>query len=207
MSADLVFIPTGSPSPDYIGGERLGDNLFANCIVALRADTGERVWYFQTVHHDLWDYDVAAPPLLFDIDRDGKKVPAIAVGSKTASLFILNRETGKPLFPIEERRVPASDVVGEVAAETQPFSVLPEPVARQTLPAKEAWGIDEEDRKWCENEISQLRNEGPFTPPSLGGTLMMPGSAGGVNWGGAAYDGGASSADLWPPLIWRWKCI
>ncbi len=109
---NLVFIPTGSASPDYYGGERLGDDLFANSVVALRADTGQRVWHFQTVHHDLWDYDVATPPLLFDIHRDGKTIPAIAIGSKTANLFILNRETGEPIFGVEERPVPKSDVPG-----------------------------------------------------------------------------------------------
>src|SRR5581483_792039 len=100
---NLVFIPAGSASPDYYGGERVGDNLFANSVVALRADTGERVWHFQTVHHDLWDYDIATPPLLFDMHRNGKTIPAVAIGSKTGNLFILNRETGVPVFGVEER--------------------------------------------------------------------------------------------------------
>lgn len=184
----LVFVPTGSPSPDYFGGERLGDNAYANSIVALRAETGERVWHFQTVHHDLWDYDVAAPPLLFDINRDGKTIPALAVGSKSASLFILNRETGQPLFPVEERPVPASNVPGETASATQPFSVLPAPVSRQSMSAAEGWGIDDADREWCRNTVSQLRNEGVFTPPSTKGTLVFPGFVGGMAWSGAAYD-------------------
>ena len=110
---NLVFVPTGSPSPDYYGGERLGDNLFANSVVALRADTGERVWHFQTVHHDLWDYDVASPPILFDWRNDGKTIAAVGVASKTGNLFILDRETGRPLIPVEERPVPKSDVPGE----------------------------------------------------------------------------------------------
>lgn len=184
----LVFIPTGSPSPDYFGGERPGDNAFANSIVALRAETGEHVWHFQTIHHDLWDYDVAAPPLLFDIERGGRTVPAIAVGSKSASLFILHRETGEPLFPVKEQPVPASDVPGETAWTTQPVSVLPAPVSRQSMAAAEAWGIDDVDRQWCRNAIGQLRNEGVFTPPSTRGTLVFPGFVGGMAWSGAAYD-------------------
>ena len=118
---NLVFIPTSSPTHDYYGGERLGNNLFSDSVVALKADTGEPVWHFQTVHHDLWDYDVASPPLLFDWRGDGLTVPAIAVASKTGHLFILNRTSGKPLIPVEERTVPGSDVSGEVAARTQPF--------------------------------------------------------------------------------------
>ncbi len=185
---NLVFVPTGSASPDYYGGERLGDNLFANSVVALRADTGELVWHFQTVHHDLWDYDVASPPLLFDMHQDGVTVPAIAIGSKTANLFILNRENGKPLLGVEERPVPKTDVPGEVSAPTQPFSVMPRPVSSQNMTAEDAWGVDEKDRKWCHDEIAGLRMEGVFTPPSVEGSLMMPGNIGGMAWGGAAYD-------------------
>ncbi len=185
---NLVFIPTGSASPDYYGGLRLGNNLFANSIVALRADTGERVWHFQTVHHDLWDYDVATPPLLFDIHRNGAAIPAIAVGSKTANLFILNRETGEPIFGVEERPVPKSDVPGEVASPTQPFPVKPAATASQQMTAADAFGVDDSDRNYCRAEISKLRTGGIFTPPSLQGTLQMPGNVGGQNWGGMAYD-------------------
>lgn len=185
---NLVFIPTGSPSPDYYGGERLGDNLFANSVVALKADTGERVWHFQTVHHDLWDYDVATPPLLFDVKQNGVNVPAIAIGSKTGNVFLLNRENGKPLFGVEERAVPKSDMPGETAAATQPFPVKPLPVSAQHITAGEAWGVDESDRKWCANEMSKLRSGDIFTPPSLEGTLQLPGNIGGMNWGGMAYD-------------------
>ena len=185
---NLVFIPTGSASPDYYGGERQGDNLFANSVVALRAETGEMVWHFQTVHHDLWDFDVATSPLLFDMRRDGKTIPAIAIGSKTANLFILNRETGEPIFGVEERPVPKSDVPGETASPTQPFPVKPAPVSSQRMTADDAFGIDDADRKWCREEIGKLRAEGIFTPPSLEGTLSMPGNIGGMNWGGLAYD-------------------
>jgi quinoprotein glucose dehydrogenase len=184
----LVFVPTGSASPDYYGGERVGDNLFANSVVALRAETGERVWHFQTVHHDLWDYDVAAPPLLFDIHRNGKTIPAIAIGSKTANLFILNRETGAPIFGVEERPVPKSDVLGEVSSRTQPFPLKPAPVSSQSMSANDAFGIDDSDREWCRAEISKLRTGSIFMPPSLQGNLFMPGNVGGQNWGGMTYD-------------------
>jgi quinoprotein glucose dehydrogenase len=185
---NLVFVPTGSASPDYYGGERVGDDLFADSVIALNADTGKRVWHFQTVHHNLWDYDVATPPLLFDIHRDGKTIPAIAIGSKTANLFILNRETGKPIFGVEERPVPKSDVPGEVSSPTQPFPVKPAPVSSQSISANEAFGIDDADREWCRAEMSKLRTGSIFTPPSLQGTLQMPGNVGGQNWGGMAYD-------------------
>ncbi len=184
----LVFVPTGSASPDYYGGERPGDNLFANSVVALQAETGAMVWHFQTVHHDLWDYDVAAPPVLFDFEREGQTIPAIAIGSKTANLFFLNRETGKPIFDIQERPVPQSDVAGETTSRTQPFAVKPAPISSQKMTAADAWGVDEADRTWCRNELSGLRAEGVFTPPSLQGSLMMPGHIGGMAWGGAAYD-------------------
>jgi len=183
----LVFVPTGSPSPDYYGGERLGDNLYANSIAALRAETGERVWSFQLVHHDLWDYDTASPPVLFDVRREGRTVPALGVGSKDGNFFILNRETGKPIFGVEERPVPKSDVPGETASAMQPFPVAPRPLAPQTLNAEEIQGPDS-DRKWCREAIAKLRSEGVFTPPSLRGSLIIPGNVGGMAWGGAAYD-------------------
>ncbi|HEX2445051.1 MAG TPA: pyrroloquinoline quinone-dependent dehydrogenase [Vicinamibacterales bacterium] len=185
---NLVFVPTGSASPDYYGGERLGANLFSNSVVALRADTGERVWHFQTVHHDLWDYDVASPPILFEWSKDGRTVPAVAVASKTGHLFILDRETGKPLIPVEERPVPKSDVPGEEASPTQPFPAAPRALARTSLRAEEAWGATEEDRAWCRDRIGTLRTGGFFTPPSLGGTLVIPGNVGGMAWGGMAHD-------------------
>ncbi len=188
IQRNLVFVPTGSASPDYYGGERLGDNLFANSVVALKASTGERVWHFQTVHHDLWDYDVATSPLLFDMKRGGETIPAIAIGSKTGNIFILNRETGVPIFGVEERAVPKSDVPGETASPTQPFPLKPAPVTQQKMTADEAWGVDAADRQWCHDEIGKLRAEGIFTPPSVGGTLATPGNIGGMNWGGFAYD-------------------
>jgi quinoprotein glucose dehydrogenase len=183
----LVFVPTGSASPDYYGGERLGDNRFSDSLVALRAETGEFVWGFQTVHHDLWDYDVASPAVLFDVHRDGQTIPAVGVGSKTGHFFILHRETGKPIFPVEERPVAQSDVPGEVASPTQPFPTAPRPLAREKLNPDEIQGPDD-DRKWCRDRIAGLRSEGIFTPPSIKGSLIIPGNAGGMSWSGAAYD-------------------
>ena len=139
----LVFLPTGSASPDYFGGLRPGDNRDANSIVALEAATGERVWSFQTVHHDLWDYDIASPPLLFP----GKDGPAVAVGSKTAHLFLFDRMTGKPLFPIEEHPVPQSDVDGEKTWPTQPFPSAPPPLSPQKVKAEDIFAATPEDRK------------------------------------------------------------
>jgi quinoprotein glucose dehydrogenase len=185
---DLVFIPTSSPSPDYYGGERKGQNLYANAIVALRAGTGEMVWHFQTVHHDLWDYDNAAQPALITVKRDGLKVPAVAVGTKMGHVFLLHRETGKPLFPVEERQVPQSDIPGEQTSPTQPFPVLPLPVGVQRVSVEDAWGLTEEERELAKKRIASLRNEGPFTPPSQQGTMVAPSNAGGMHWGGVSYD-------------------
>jgi quinoprotein glucose dehydrogenase len=185
---NLVFLPTSSPSPDYYGGERLGDNLFSDSVVALRADTGARVWHFQTVHHDLWDYDVASPPILFDWRKDGRTVAAIAAASKTGHVFVLDRQTGRPLIPIEERPVPKSDVPGEQASPTQPFPTAPRSLARTTLTTDEAWGPTDEDRAWCRDTIRTLRADGFFTPPSLRGTIVVPGNVGGMAWGGMAHD-------------------
>lgn len=185
---DLVFIPTSSPSPDYYGGERIGQNLYGNSIVALRASTGKMVWYYQVVHHDLWDYDIAAQPVLMDLTIKGKLTPAVAVGTKMGHIFILHRETGKPLFPVEERAVPASDIPGEKASATQPFPVLPAPVGLQSISVNDAWGTNETERKAAEQRIAGLSNKGIFTPPSEKGSIMTPGNAGGIHWGGMCFD-------------------
>lgn len=185
---DLVFIPTSSPSPDYYGGERIGQNLYGNSVVALRASTGKMVWYYQVVHHDLWDYDIAAQPVLFDVERNDKKIPAVAIGTKMGHIFILDRETGKPLFPVEERSVPASDIAGEEAWKTQPFPVLPAPIGLQSITGADAWGITPEEKTEAAKRISLYRNEGNFTPPSYKGTIMTPGNVGGIHWGGMCYD-------------------
>jgi quinoprotein glucose dehydrogenase len=192
MSVDaergLVFLPTSSPSPDFYGGERIGANRYANSVVALRAATGEVVWDFQVVHHDLWDYDVPAQPTLVTVTRDGKAVPAVVVATKMGHLFVLHRETGAPLFPVEERPVPRSTVPGEEAWPTQPFPVRPRPLAPSRLTADDAWGVTPEEREACRARIARLRSEGIFTPPSLEGTVVFPGFVGGVNWGGIAHD-------------------
>jgi quinoprotein glucose dehydrogenase len=180
----LLFVPTSSPSPDYYGGLRPGDNNYANSIVALDARTGNVVWHFQVVHHDLWDYDVASQPVLITF---GKSTPAIAVTTKMGNLFILDRRSGKPLIPVEERAVPASDVDGEHASPTQPFPSNPALVP-QRLRAADAFGINDADRDACREKIASLRNEGMFTPPSVRGIIVFPGNIGGVAWGGAAYD-------------------
>ena len=185
---DLVFVPTGSPSPDYYGGLRPGDDKWANSIVALRAKTGEFVWGFQLVHHDLWDFDSASPPLLTTFRHDGKDVPVVIQGNKSGLLYVLNRDTGKPVFPVAERAVPQSDVPGEKTSPTQPFPLAPTPLAAHTLSADQAWGPTPEDREACRKTIAELRNEGIFTPPSLRGTLMVPGNVGGMTWSGYAFD-------------------
>jgi quinoprotein glucose dehydrogenase len=183
---NLVFVPTGSPSPDYYGGERKGNNEYANSVVALNAKTGKAVWSFQTVHHDLWDYDVASPPALITV----KGKPAVAVGSKTGNLFILDRLTGKPVFGVEERPVPQSDVPGEETSRTQPFPVLPAHLGPARI---EAWGPTAEEKKWCAEQIAGLRYDGMFTPPSLRGSLLFPGNIGGMAWGGVAFDAKTST--------------
>ncbi len=185
---NLVFIPTGCSSPDYYGGNRLGDNLYANSIVALDASTGKMVWHFQVVHHDIWDYDIAAQPMLIDIIRDSRKIPAVAVGTKMGHIFILDRTTGKPLFPIEERDVPVSDIKGEQSSRTQPFPIRPKPLGLQEVSAKDAWGPTPERKKDAEERISKYVNKGTFTPASLQGTLVTPGNVGGINWSGMCFD-------------------
>lgn len=185
---DLVFVPTGSPSPDFYGGERKGSNLYANSVVALRASTGKVVWHFQVVHHDLWDYDVAAQPVLLNVKRGGRAVPAVAVGTKMGHVFLLHRETGKPLFPVIERSVPQTNVPGEKTWPTQPSPALPRPLAPHALKQEDAWGLTDADRDWCRDRIKSLRNEGIFTPPSTDGSLLFPGNIGGINWSGMSHD-------------------
>ena len=185
---DLVFIPTSCPSPDYYGGERLGSNLHANSLVALRASTGKLVWSFQVVHHDLWDFDIAAQPVLIDFPIGSGTVPAVVIGTKMGFIYVLDRETGKPLLPVEERPVPASTLPGEQAWPTQPFPVKPAPLGLQSVTVADAWGPTPEDLADAKRRIAQLRFEGPFTPPGFQGTIMAPGNVGGIHWGGMCYD-------------------
>jgi quinoprotein glucose dehydrogenase len=184
---DLVFVPTGSAAPDYYGVLRLGDNRYANSLVALRASTGELVWSFQTVHHDLWDYDNAAPPALATIVSAGVEVPAVLQATKTGMLFVLHRETGAPLFPVEERPVPGSRIAGEQAAPTQPFSTIA-PLSPHGFALDDVWGATDADRAACRSMVEGLRHDGIFTPPDTAGTLMVPSNIGGAHWGGLAWD-------------------
>jgi quinoprotein glucose dehydrogenase len=187
---DLVFLPTTSPAPDYFGGLRLGDNRYANSIVALRASTGKVVWHFQTVHHDIWDFDNASPPALVTVTRNGASIPAVIQTGKSGMLFVLDRTTGTPIFPVEERPVPPSSVPGEIAAPTQPFTAVTPPLVPLQYSAADAWGPTPEAKAACHDILAALRNDGPFTPPSTQGTLQQPGNIGGAHWGGVAIDEG-----------------
>jgi quinoprotein glucose dehydrogenase len=182
---DLLFVPTGSQAPDFYGGLRPGDNRAANSITALRASTGEKVWSFQVVHHDLWDYDVPAQPILSTL----KGKPIVIVMTKMGNVFVLDRETGEPVLRVEERAVPQSDVPGESAAKTQPFPAETPTLVPQKLATEDAWGIHERARQFVLNKLKGKRNEGLFTPPSLEGTVLFPGDIGGCNWSGGSYDG------------------
>ncbi|WP_421846458.1 pyrroloquinoline quinone-dependent dehydrogenase [Novosphingobium sp.] len=183
-----LFLPTGSASWDTLGVNRIGRIPDANAVVALDMRTGRKVWSYQTVHHDLWDYDLPAAPTLATIDHRGRPVEAVIQGTKTGNIFVLDRQTGQPLFPVKERPVPRSDMPGEQAALTQPMPVLPRPVTSQLLKADDAWGLLWFDTAACRTRIRQLRNEGPFTPPGIRGSLLHPSFLGGTNWGGVAYD-------------------
>ena len=185
---DLVFLPTSGPSPDFFGGTRPGDNRYADSIVALRASTGEVVWHFQTVHHDVWDYDNAAQPTLVDLDRDGRPFPAVVQATKTGMLYIFHRQTGEPYFPIEERRVPQDGVPGEVLSPTQPFPTRPPPLVPHDFGPDEFWGMSIFDRNACREKYAGARTGPIFTPPSTEGTIVVPSTAGGINWGGVAID-------------------
>jgi quinoprotein glucose dehydrogenase len=176
------------PPPAKSAHGRPGANLFSDSVVALRAATGERVWHYQTVHHDLWDYDLAAPPALTSIRRDGRDIDAVVQATKAGFIFALDRETGAPLFPVEERPVPASDLPGEHAWPTQPVPIRPAPLLKARLDESDLWDADPEHLARCRAELRDLRNDGVFTPPSLRGTLLYPMTGGGVNWSGVGLD-------------------
>jgi quinoprotein glucose dehydrogenase len=185
---DLVFLPTSSPSSDYYGGHRPGENRYSNSVLALRGATGEIVWHFQISHHDVWDFDLPSQPILIDLVRDGSPVPALVQITKQAFVFVFNRETGEPLFPVEERRVPQNGVAGEHLSPTQPYPLAPPPFMQQGISADDAWGFTFIDRLMCKRKLAAHRLGGLYTPPSLEGTVMVPGLTGGGNWGGGAYD-------------------
>lgn len=184
----LAFIATGSAAFDFYGANRIGDDLFSNSVIALNAETGERVWHFQGVKHDLWDRDFPTAPILVTIRRNGRAVDAVAQTTKSGFVFVFDRETGKPLFPIEYRKVPASDVDGEVTAETQPFPLLPPPFARQVFTSDLVTRRTPEAHRDVLARLKKLRSGGQFTPPSRQGTVILPGFDGGGEWGGPAFD-------------------
>ncbi|MBV6432692.1 MAG: Outer membrane protein assembly factor BamB [Bryobacteraceae bacterium] len=186
----IAYIPTGSPTYDYYGADRIGMNLYANCLLALDARTGKRLWHFQLVHHDLWDYDTTAAPQLLTVRHEGKLVDVVAQSSKQGFLYVFDRVTGKPLWPIEERPVPKSLMPGEQAWPTQPFPTAPPPFARQKITAADVnpYILTPEERAAWKDRIAGMRNEGIFTPPGLTETISMPGARGGSNWGSGAVN-------------------
>ena len=185
----IVFVPTGSAASDFYGANRLGDNLFANSLIALDARTGKRIWHFQFVRHDILDRDLPAPPALVTLRRDGRKIDAVAQTTKQGYVFIFDRESGDPLFPIELAKVPQSDVPGEVAAESQPLPLKPQPYARQTLTADMLTTRTPAVAAWARAEFAKMKSDGPFAPLMVGKeTIIFPGLDGGAEWGGAAFD-------------------
>jgi quinoprotein glucose dehydrogenase len=186
VERDLVFLPTGNAAPDYFHGERAEMNHYGSSVVALRGATGEIVWHFQTVHDDLWDFDIPSQPTLTTIQRDGAEIPVVVQATKMGLLFVLHRETGKPIFGVEERPVPQTGVPGERLSPTQPFPVKPPPLVRTSITPDDAWGFTFWDRGHCRDRIAELQNDGIYTPPTVRGSIMYPGNAGGVNWGGVA---------------------
>jgi len=184
----LVFVPTGNTAPDYFGAGRDGLDYYSSSVVALDIKTGEPVWNFQTVHHDVWDYDVPSQPALFEFKGGKGGVPSLAQATKLGHIFLLDRTTGEPLFPVEERAVPQDGTTGEFFSPTQPFPTRPPPIHPQTLRPEDAFGITPWDRADCQRKIAELRYEGPFTPPETGGWIGYPSYFGGSNWGSLAID-------------------
>ena len=185
----IVFVPTGSAATDFYGADRIGDNLFANTLIALDAGTGKRIWHFQGVRHDLWDRDFPSPPTLVTVNREGKVVDAVAQTTKQGWVYLFDRVTGKPLFPIEYRKYPGSSLPGEIAAETQPLPTKPAPFARQLLTEDMLTNRTPEAHQWALNRFRELRSEGQFVPFSVGKeTVLFPGFDGGAEWGGSAFD-------------------
>ena len=184
----MLFVPTGSAAFDFWGGNRKGQNLFANCIIALNAATGERIWHYQTVHHDLWDRDLPAPPNLVTVKHEGREIEALAQITKSGFVFVLDRATGKPLFPVEQRPVPPSDLKGEETWPTQPFPLKPPPFARQQFTEDEITDISSEAQAYVKQRFEQYRAGDQFIPPSIEGTVLFPGFDGGGEWGGASVD-------------------
>ena len=185
---NMIYLPTGNASPDYYGGHRKGLDYYNSSVVALNADTGEVVWHFKTVYHDVWDYDVPSQPTFYDVEKDGKIIKALAQTTKMGLVFLLNRETGEPIFPVEERKVPQGSLEGENLSKTQPFPTKPLPLNPINFNPDEAYGFTFWDRGYCKRTAKKLRNEGLYTPPSLQGSIHYPSAIGGNNWGGPAID-------------------
>jgi quinoprotein glucose dehydrogenase len=192
LSADdacgLVYLPTSSPSPDFWGGYRTGDDRYTTAIVALKIATGEVAWSFQTVHHNVWDYDLPAQPTLGTVTYKGQTSPALLQATKQGLLFTINRETGKPIIPVVERKVPQGAAPGDRLSPTQPFPVAPPPLAPNRITADDAFGLTFWDRGKCRDAMKAARSDGLFTPPSTQGTLIYPFTGGGTNWGGLSFD-------------------
>jgi quinoprotein glucose dehydrogenase len=184
----IVYLALGSPSYDYYGADRVGANLYGNCVLALDAATGHYKWHFQIVHHDIWDYDLPCPPNLVTIQKDGKDVDVVVQATKHGFVFVLDRDTGEPIYPVEERQVPVSNLPGEVAYATQPFPLKPEPFVKQTFTEADLSNFSPEDYEANLEKFRSIRFEGLFTPPDLKGTLSIPATRGGANWGGLAFD-------------------
>jgi len=192
MSVDsergLIFLPIGSASYDFYGADRKGLDLFSNCLVALEAATGKLVWHYQMVHHDIWDYDMPAQPVLITVRRNGREIPAVAQVTKMGFVFIFDRLTGKPLFPVEERAVPSSDVPGEAAWPTQPFLVKPPALVRQSFSEADITTVTQESNRYCTQLFHSLEQHGMFTPYGRKMTLVVPGTLGGATWSGGSFD-------------------
>ena len=187
----IVYAPLGAPTSDFYGADRIGDGLYGNSLVALDARTGEKKWHQQLVHHDLWDYDLAAPPALFDIHRGGRDIPAVAQITKMGLLFVFDRVAGEPVYGMEERPVPQTEIPGEVTSKTQPFPVKPPPLARNTFRTEEMYDRSPEQARFCKElfETNQMKIGGPYTPlPLDGNALFFPSTLGGGNWGGVSVD-------------------
>ena len=184
----IVYVPLGSPAFDFYGGNRKGENLFGNCLLALDAKTGERKWHYQVVHHDLWDYDLPAPPNLVSVKRGDTVVDAVAQVTKMGTVFLFDRYTGKPLFPIEERTVGKSELIGEVASPTQPFPVKPAPFVRQEFSKQTITNISPEAHANIWDLVKNVQTGGIYTAPSVRGMVQLPGTRGGAEWGGASFD-------------------
>ncbi len=191
MSVDvergIVFAPTGSAAFDFYGGNRKGSNLFANTLLALNAETGERIWHFQAVRHDLWDRDFPSPPTLVHVNHEGQEIPAVAQITKSGHVYVFHRETGEPLFPVEEKEYPSSDLIGEKTWPTQPLPLQPPPFSRQTFTEAD-FNPHSPDKDSLLEVFRKIRKGGQFVPPSMEGTLVFPGFDGGGEWGGAGYD-------------------